>query len=274
VKGTSVTIVWDPAGVFWSDDDPNALARNARTLAANANLDMIIVAGGSASVYAVQDAQTAAGTTTNVVFTTFSQMQSPAQNMCGVCAHTSDQDLLRMQQLHAIVNASSYGVLENQYRRDYDANKFNAWATGAGVTLDHRFVKNTPADTDAQVVQNITAAFTAWRNMNVTAALVCADPIFWDHRSDIKSAAKPVMGAKIKTMHQWHDFVIGGHGDYSYGTPLIEPYQLAAKAAKDVLVLGKTPAQVGVLSLPNLRPYPSVASYLSNLFRWIIGFGK
>jgi hypothetical protein len=64
------------------------------------------------------------------------------------------------------------------------------------------------------------------------------------------------MGTKIKTMHQWHDFAIGGHGDYAYGTPLIEPYQLAAEAAKDVLLGLKTPAQVGVLSLPNLRGYP------------------
>jgi hypothetical protein len=257
VKGTAVTIVWDRAGVFYSDDDSGELARNAGTLAANANLDMIIAAGGSASVYAVQAAQTA-GTTTNVVFTTFSQMQSPAQNMCGVCAHTSDHDLTRMQRLHAKLNLQRYGVLENKFRLDYVANKFDAWAAGAGVTLDHKLVKNTLADTDAQVVQNVRAAFTAWRGMNppITAALVCADPIFWDHRVDIKNAAKPAMGTKIKTMHQWHDFVIGGHGDYAYGTPLIEPYQLAAEAAKDVLLGLKTPAQVGVLSLPNLRPYP------------------
>jgi ABC-type sugar transport system substrate-binding protein len=77
VKGTAITIVWDSAGVLWSDDDPNLLAQNADTLARNANLDMIIAAGGSASVYAVQAAQTAAGTNTNVVFTTFSQMNSP-----------------------------------------------------------------------------------------------------------------------------------------------------------------------------------------------------
>jgi hypothetical protein len=181
--------------------------------------------------------------------------------MCGVCAHTSDTDLTRMKKLHAKLNLQRYGVLENQFRADYDANKFNAWAASAGaggaaVTLDHRFVKNTPGDTDAQMVQNITAAFTAWRGMNppITAALVCADPIFWDHRSDIKNAAKPAMGTKIKTMHQWHDFVTGGHGDYAYGTPLIEPYQLAAQAAKDVLLGLKTPAEVSVLSLTNLRP--------------------
>lgn len=257
VQGTAITIAWDPAGVFWSDDDTSLLVSNARTLATNSNLDLIIAAGGSASVYAVQDEQTRAGIYTNVVFTTFSQMQSPAPNMCGVCAHTSDQDLTRMQRLHAILNARSYGVLENKYRRDYDAAKFDSWeaAQNPSVTLDHKFVKNTPTDTEAQVVQNIEAAFAAWRGMNppITAALVCADPIFNDHRAEIRRAARPTNGVRIRTMHQWHDFVTGGHGDYAFGSTLREAYELAAKAAKDVLVLGKSPAQVGVLSLSNLR---------------------
>src|SRR3954451_17261421 len=73
VHGTSVTVYYDPADVLWSDGDPNLLARNARTLATNSNLDLIIAAGGTASVYAVQKAQSEAGTNTKVVFTTFSQ---------------------------------------------------------------------------------------------------------------------------------------------------------------------------------------------------------
>ena len=255
LQGTGVTVGYDPAGVLWSDDDPVLLASNAGTLASNSNLNLIIAAGGSASVYAVRDAQMRARTSTNVVFTTFSEMQSPATNMCGVCAHTSDQDLTRMQRLHSLVNAQRYGVLENKWRKDYDAAKFDAWATGAGVTLNHRFVKNAPTDSETDVIRNINDAFTAWRAMSppITAALVCADPIFNDHRVEIKNAAKPSSGLKIKTMHQWHDFVTGGHGDYAYGTTLREAYELGAKAAKDVLVLHKSPAQVGVLSLPNLR---------------------
>src|SRR3974377_846747 len=62
---TNVTIV----GHLWSYDDPQTLANNAQTLAApNAGLDLIVAAGGTASVYALVDAQSKAGTNTNVVF--------------------------------------------------------------------------------------------------------------------------------------------------------------------------------------------------------------
>jgi hypothetical protein len=247
VGGTGVTIDYDPADALWSDDDPALLDANADTLATNPRLDLIIAAGGSASVYAVQNAQSARRTNTNVVFTTFSQTTAPASNMCGVCAHTSDTDLQRMIILHSKLHASSYGVLENIYRRDYDPHKFDAWKQSAGVTLDPRPVLITRTDSEAQVIINIQNAFARWRGMNITAALVCADPIFNDHRKDIKDAAKPGGGHKIKTMHQWHDFVSGGYGDYAYGTTLREAYELAAKAAKDILVLGESPQEVGVL---------------------------
>jgi hypothetical protein len=247
LRGTGVTINYDPLDALWSNDDPALLAANADTLATNPHLDLIIAAGGSASVYAIQNAQRQANRYTNVVFTTFSQRTTPAPNMCGVCAHTSDTDLQRMKILHSKVHASSYGVLENTYRPDYDSHKFDTWAQSAGVTLDPEPVLITPTDSEAQVITNIQNAFARWRGMNITAALVCADPIFNDHRKDIKDAAKPVMHAKIKTMHQWHDFVHEHNGDYAYGTTLREAYELAAKAAKDILVLGKSPQQVGVL---------------------------
>src|SRR5262249_1829072 len=124
VQGTSTIINYDPADALWSDDTPALLASNAKTLATNPKLDLIIAAGGPASVYAVQKAQSDAGTYTKVVFTTFSQTIVPASNMCGVCAHTSDTDLERMKILHSRVNAPSYGVFENKWRNDYDPHKF------------------------------------------------------------------------------------------------------------------------------------------------------
>jgi len=248
-----LNINYDPAEALWSKDDPRLLDDNANTLATNASLDLIVAAGGSASVYAVQGAQNRARTHTNVVFTTFSLMVSPANNMCGVCAHTSDADLARMQRLHAQVGARSYGVLYNEFRSDYDPNKFNNFA--AGVTLNLQAMKNNSTDTEAQALRNITDAFTRWRGMEITAALICADPFFNDHRKEIKDAAKPAGGRPIITMHQWHDFVIEGYGDMAYGTPISEAYVLAAGAAASVLT-GTAPVQVGVKSLPNLRPYP------------------
>ena len=238
---------------LWSNDDPVLLANNAKTLATNTSLNLIVAAGGSASVYAVRDAQNRAGTHTSVVFTTFSLMVSPANNMCGVCAHTSDADLTRMKKLHTRVGATRYGILDNQFRTDYDATKFNSFAPG--VTLDLQHMKNHPTDTETQALQNITNAFARWRGMGITAALVCADPFFHDHRQEIGAAAKPAGGGHIRTMHQWHDFVTEGHGDFAYGTPISEPYLLAAAAAARVLN-GATPVREGVISLPNLRDRP------------------
>jgi hypothetical protein len=89
------------------------------------------------------------------------------------------------------------------------------------------------AISEPTIKSDIQLAFDTWRANGITAALVCADPIFNEHRSDIRDAAKPVHGIKIKTMHQWDDFVSGHYGDYAYGTSLSECYKLAAKAAKD-----------------------------------------
>jgi hypothetical protein len=174
--------------------------------------------------------------------------------MCGVCVHTSDADLERMKRLHAEVKANSYGVLDNKFRPfDYNQNKFNNFA--AGVTLDLQHIKNNLTDTEDQALQNIKDAFARWRGMGITAALVCANPFFYDHRKEIKDAAKPAGGRPIITMHRWHDFATGGYGDMAYGTPISEAYVLAAGAAASVLN-GATPVQVGVKSLQNLRPYP------------------
>jgi hypothetical protein len=252
VKGTSTTIRYDPADALWSNDNRSLLASNASALARNSNLDLIIAAGGSRTVFAVQKAQKDAGTSTPVVFTTFFDTTSPATNMCGVCPHTSDKDVDRLTNLRTKVNAPSYGVLQNRSRFDYDPTKFVAWEN-ANVPVNLQSVSD--MDPKATIIAEIKAAFNAWRGSGITAALVCADPIFTEYRQEIKDAAKPPQGNKIKTMHQWHDFVTGGYGDYAYGCTLRQPYELAAKVAKDVLVLNKSPQQVGVLEIqPTAMP--------------------
>jgi hypothetical protein len=139
VRGTSITINYDPADALWSDDRRALLDQNARTLATNANLNLIIAAGGSRSVFALQQAQSAAGTSTPVVFTTFYNTTSPATNMCGVCPHTSDKDVDRLTNFRTRFPASSYGVLQNRSRFDYDPTnaKFVAWAN-ANVPLNYQ----------------------------------------------------------------------------------------------------------------------------------------
>ena len=244
VQGTSTTINYDPPDALWSNDDRSLLATNANALANNSNLDLIIAAGGSRTVFAVQTAQSDAGTNTPVVFTTFYDRTSPATNMCGICPHTSDKDVDRLTNLRTKVVAPSYGVLQNRSRFDYDSTNAKF---GTAVTLNFQTVSD--MDPEATIIADIQAAFNAWRGSGITAALVCADPIFNEHRQEIKDAAKPAHGKKIKTMHQWHDFVTDGYGDFAYGCTLRQSYELAAKAAKDVLVLTNSPQQVGVLEI-------------------------
>jgi hypothetical protein len=269
VQGTSITINYDPADALWSDDRRALLDQNARTLATNANLNLIIAAGGSRSVFALQQAQRAAGTNTPVVFTTFYNTTSPptTTNMCGVCPHTSDKDVDRLTNFRTRFPVSSYGVLQNRSRFDYDPTnaKFVAWAN-ANVPLNYQTVSD--MDLGATIITEINTAFDTWRQSGITAALVCADPIFNEYSQEIKNAAKPVHGNKIKTMHQWHDFVNRGHGDFAYGCSLRDAYELAAKAAKDILVNNKTPQQVGVLQIP-LTAHPPM-----NIFKrmWLAIF--
>jgi hypothetical protein len=248
VKDTVVTIKYDPTDAFWCNDDRGLLATNADRLARNSNLDLIIAAGGSQTVFAVRQAQRNAGTNTPVVFTTFFDTTSPATNMCGVCPHTSDKDIDRLTNLHGKLHAAKYGGLQNRSRFNYDHTnaKFVAWEA-ANVPLDHQSISD--MNPEATIIAEIDAAFAAWRGGGITAALVCADPIFNEYRQEIKNAAKPAHGSKIKTMHQWHDFYIHGYGDYSYGCTLEDAYRLAAKPAKDILVNRQTPQQVGVLEI-------------------------
>jgi hypothetical protein len=133
--GQNLTVA--PNGIpLWSNDDPNLLAKNAATLAAtdpdlDLDLDLIIAAGGTASVYAIQEAQNQTGDDTNVVFTSFSQLTRPAANMTGVDARTSDLDQSRLMQLYDLLKKpkqTTFGVLENPSRNDYDPNILQAVA--------------------------------------------------------------------------------------------------------------------------------------------------
>jgi ABC-type uncharacterized transport system substrate-binding protein len=124
---------------LWSDDDPGELANNAKTLATTAGLDLIIAAGGTRSVYALKDAQTKAKTSTNVVFTSFSEQNAPAPNMTGVNAQTSGLDVNRMERLYQIAppTETTFGVLENQTRPNYDPSSLSsAGYTGGQLRAD------------------------------------------------------------------------------------------------------------------------------------------
>jgi ABC-type uncharacterized transport system substrate-binding protein len=246
-KPKNLTII----GPLWADDDPTTLNDNAKFLAkASTGLNLMIAAGGTASVYAAQDATK--DNRLSVVFTTFSQLTSPASNMTGVDARTSELDKYRLTTLYNQVhtqwpNQTTFGVLENQTRNDYDPAKLADEAARLGLQLDRKSVYKTPGADPATVITLIKDAFKSWQQKGIKVALVAADPIFNNHRADVIKAEQD---NNIAAMHQWHEFKDEG-GYASYGTKLIEAYQMAGTIAGQVLG-GTAPGSIPVQPLTNI----------------------
>jgi hypothetical protein len=247
---TNITIV----GPLWSDDDPQMLADNARTLCKTAGLDLIIAAGGTASVYALVDAQSKTGNSTNVVFTSFSEQNAPAPNMTGVNAQTSGLDTARMDLLYqkAPATETEFGVLENQTRPNFDLSILQAWADSKYprlIQLNRHSIYKNDGENDQAVINRINAAFDDWgQNTDVHFAQVCADPIFNDHRPIVTAAAKR---NGITMIYQWKEFRDDGAdpNDIVFGTRLIDAYTQAGTVAGQVLDAPQTISQFSVVTL-------------------------
>jgi ABC-type uncharacterized transport system substrate-binding protein len=244
---------------YWSDDDPQKLADNAQTLANDHTLDLIIAAGGSASVYALLDAQNKTKTSTNIVFTSFSQQNAPAPNMTGVNAQTSGLDVARMQFLYNLdPKQATFGVLENQTRPKFDPSILQAWANQPQIraNLDRHNIYKNAGEADDPVKKRINDAFDDWGQKKIQYAQVCADPIFNDHRPEITGAANR---NNIIVIYQWKEFRDDGakKGDIVYGTDLTEAYTQAGTMAGEVLDL-PDPKQIATIAVYTLKPTVSL----------------
>ena len=237
-------------GPLWSNDDPGTLAQNAKTLADTVpKLDLIIAAGGTASTYAAQVATKHNGIP--VVFTSFSQLTSPASNMTGIDARTSELDVIRLARLYDLVHAqwpdqTTFGVLENPTRKDHDPQKLNDVAARLGIKLDRQAVS--PGADQTKIINAIDQAFQSWQKKGIKAALVAADPLFNDLRQDVIAAEKD---NGIAAIHQWHEFKDEG-GFASYGTSLTEAYEQAAVIAGLVLDGTDSIANIPVVPLTSI----------------------
>jgi hypothetical protein len=243
---------------LWSDDDPKKLSDNADTLAKINNINLIIAAGGTASTYAAREATK--NNNVSVVFTTFSESTSPAPNMTGVCAQTSGLDVTRMQKLYdAGGKPGDIGVLANTKRLNYRSDPLKDWASPKNVTLDVQPVFKDPGEQDKDVVDRIKQAFTNWRTKQIKCALVCADPIFNNHRIEVVKAAKGNSpNEHITTMYQWKEFKDDGadKGDQSFGTILSAAYTKAGEIAGKVLGLAD-PSGIAAIPVYTLQDYES-----------------
>jgi ABC-type uncharacterized transport system substrate-binding protein len=227
---TQLTIV--PNGEpLWSHDDPKELADNADKLVAINGIDLVIGAGGSAS--ALEVARATKNTGLKGVFTSYWDINSPAANMTGVCALTTSLDVTRLRFLYNQVKPpkqSTFGILENNTRDNYDPAPLKAEAKRLQIKPDPQPVFRKAGEKDQDVVKRIEDAFSGWTG-NVAAVLVAADPIFNDHRKEVLGAAKK---AGIPVMYQWSEFKNEG-GYASYGTSLIDAYDAAGTIAGQVL---------------------------------------
>jgi ABC-type uncharacterized transport system substrate-binding protein len=241
-EGKNLTIV--PKGSpLWSHDDPTELSQNADKLALIQGINLIIAAGGSRSTYEIARAT---NLKINGVFTTFKDHDSPSTNMTGVCARTTELDVLRLRTLFNLVQPpaqSTFGVLVNDKRPGYDLAPLQTAAASLNLKLDAVPVFRAAGESDQDVITRIKNAFAKWgkNGMKLQAALVAADPIFNDHRKEVITAQN---ANSIATMHQWKEFKDEG-GYAAYGTSLIEAYKQAGTIAGQVLD-GTAPSDIPV----------------------------
>jgi putative tryptophan/tyrosine transport system substrate-binding protein len=208
-------------GPHWAHDDPAKLRSYAEHLVQQ-GVNVLVAAGGSISSQVAKEATQSSGTP--VVFTSASHPVSPAPNMTGICARTTELDPTRLTLLHELVPAAKkVGALVNSARPQPDTKALDDAAAMLGLQpLDYKDVRNGHhhgGDPD-----KIKQAFHDWAAAGIKAALVTANPFFNNHRRKVVDAARH---AKIPAIYQWREFVDAG-GLMSYGPKLSEAYKLAA----------------------------------------------
>ena len=144
---------------------------------------------------AILGAQNYAKTDTNVVFTSFSQLTSPASNMTGVDARTSELDPFRLTQLYNLVHSqwpdqTTFGVLENNTREDYDPTSLEMDKVAHRLNIKLNRVHVIPGPDQTAIKKLINQAFQGWKQAGIKVALVAADPLFNDLRPDVIKAEK------------------------------------------------------------------------------------
>jgi ABC-type uncharacterized transport system substrate-binding protein len=184
---------------------------------------LIIAAGGSRSAQAAIDARGKAHNPI-IVFTSvapFILSNLDTNTTAGVCAHTSDHDVARLEWLLKLpLPGKRIGVLRNSSRGDHVNQKLdidNAMTAHACV----------PRHRDINGPDTIKDIFNLFRG-DIHALLVAADPFFNNDRQEIVSLAD------VPAIYQWCDFVDLG-GLMSWGPSLSQCYTQAGAIAVQIL---------------------------------------
>jgi putative tryptophan/tyrosine transport system substrate-binding protein len=214
----------------YPDDDPTGLAKEADKLI-KANNGVDVASGGTLALNALMTARTNYGktTTTPIVFTSVSNPPPANLYLTGVNALTAENDPQRLDLVFELIGrpaVSKIRAIKDPARPDYGtevqaledeaAQLENTW----NATIDFKIVDLPYSST---IANDISTTFSNFSHDNVQAVVVTADPLYYDNRAPVITAAN---ATNFPTIYQWREFAEAG-GLISYGTSLRACYQMA-----------------------------------------------
>jgi putative tryptophan/tyrosine transport system substrate-binding protein len=216
---------------YAKDGDPKPYFDDAISKGAT----LLIAAGGTNCAKAAQ----LATKTVPIVFTTYADSTAPATNMTGICAQTSALDVKRLDFLFkALPKAKTFGVLYNSGRYNASAqnNLLKDEASNA-LKVNAPDFKSIDFGNAKAIEDQIDGVYSGWSG-KVDGVIVCADPIFNNHRGDTSSKKKGLISIaaqyNIPTIYQWAEFPDNG-GLISYGPNFKEGYTIAGVYAAHIV---------------------------------------
>jgi putative ABC transport system substrate-binding protein len=239
----------------YAKDNTDDLDTIAHNIVGAGGVDVLVAAGGTRSSDAAYKATQDLNQALPVVFTSVANPVRRASNMTGICAQTTKLDGERLRRLSQLLpGKTEFGVLLNTQRQDSIDQK-NALEVQAGFLGLHLNYEPINPKSATPLQTQIDGAFQDIQN-NIQnngwgGALVGADPLFNNHRSDVISSAS---SHKVPTMYQWREFAEDG-GLISYGPNLITAYALAGDYVARILAQGAHPdaTKLPILPLDNFE---------------------
>jgi putative tryptophan/tyrosine transport system substrate-binding protein len=230
------------------DGDPTNEIKNAIN---TDNVQLLVAAGGTACAMAAQGPSGTANIP--VVYTSVSFAASPAANMTGVCAHTSELDEKRLGYLQrALPGAKKFGVLFNTTRFNAAAQNTRLQAVAVLLNLSPLSPTGIDPTSGTPVKTQIATAFANWKSAGIEGAIVAADPLFNNNRLASNGGLIAAANSNgIPTIYQWREFA-DDDGFMTYGPNLSVAYTLAGFYAGRI-VNNPNAVQNAPLSLNNFE---------------------
>jgi putative ABC transport system substrate-binding protein len=250
-SGGAVTI-----NEHYVNDKAGDLDTVAQTVVQGGGVDVLVAAGGSRSADAAYKATAKYNPNLPVVFTSVADPTRRANNMTGICVQTTKLDAERLKYLSQLLpGKTDFGVILNKERGDYQIQRsgLDNEAGILGLTPPHYqdIVPSMASSIASQVDSAFQIIQNGIQNYGWGGALVGADPVFNNHRSDVITSAN---NRKVPTMYQWREFA-EENGLISYGPNLTAAYALAGDYVARILdqLPNPDPTKLPILSMENFE---------------------